>query len=141
MHQGKNPSSSPKKPDLPEHKKVQSSDWVKLVVGVIVVGALLIGSINFITGPSRERANIKENGIEATAISTGDVYVQSDRVSSRSESTIYKAWYEFTGNDNRTYRVVGEKDYQSESSVKKGMKATLRYIEDDPYSPEFIIEE
>ena len=123
----------------PAHSKLRKSDIAIVIGSILVVGAIIATIVFFITAPARERANIEKNGIEATAISTGESEGVSVRLSSRSRVEKTKAVYTFTANDGKEYEILGEKDYEEASNVKAGMKATIRYLK--PTEPEFIAEE
>jgi len=121
--------------------KFTKKDGLKLFIGLAIIIAIVSTFIFLITIPVRERNNVEKNGIEVTATSNGETFVTERRMSKLSRTKAYLARYTFVAEDGKTYDVPGEKDYKSESNVKPGMKATIRYLADDPYHPEFITEE
>ena len=123
----------------PAHSKLRKSDIAIVIGSILVVGAIIATIVFFVTAPARERANIEKNGIEATAISTGESEEVTVRLSSRSKVEKTKAVYLFTDNEGKEHEILGEKDYEEASNVKAGMKATIRYLK--PSEPEFITEE
>jgi len=137
------PASPP--PTIPASAmKFGPKDWIKLILGLLVVVAI-IATISFWIGktPGAVKADIRKNGLQATAISTGRAFVFNERQSKYTRKMTYRANYTYTAADGKEYDVHGDKDYESEANVaaKEGMKAEIRYDPEDPYHPVFITEE
>jgi len=98
---------------------------VLAIVGVLIIGAIVLGQLT----QSKDRAIIK-NGVEATAISTGES--REVRVGGRRGQSVNKAVYTFKV-DDRNYTVYGEKDFESTADITKGKSVTIKYMKDNPY--------
>ena len=151
-----NPNQGPAQntnPQLPHHQPLPpmtKKQRIRLFVGLVVAAAIIVGiiyGIGAISAPAREystqqrehREDVLANGIEAPAVSTGEVRESRER-SGKRFVTVYHAVYTYTI-DGLDYPVSGEKDYGSNTDVKAGMKATLKYLPTDPLNPVFTSEE
>jgi len=99
------------------------------VVTLIVIGALLIFGISVAASMRQNDAAIEKNGVETTAISTGQ-YLQT-RDGGRRSATVYKAQYRFEV-DGMAQFVYGEKKYGSADEIAEGKAVKIKYLKDEP---------
>lgn len=99
------------------------------IVTLVVIGALLIFGISVAASMRQNDAAIEKNGIETTAVSTGQ-YLQT-RDGGRRSATVYKAQYSFEVN-GMTQFVYGEKKYGSVEEITEGKTVKVKYLKDEP---------
>lgn len=105
----------------------------RLVVAIVItiVTGIIALIILFVIMPLVRGNEVSKNGIETQAVSTGQIYQDSVRTSRSNRSIQYKAYYNYEV-DGRSYEIIGQKDYFKNENISKGMKATVKYLADEP---------